>query len=171
VRDVTPFFDAHLHADGLSDEDLRSMACFGLKGALIPARDAVCPTARDLVAHFEELIHIESRRLGRLGIRAYAALGINPARIPWHGLEEVLAAIPRLAGAGRLVAIGEIGLAQGGAREEQVFERQLELARELSLPVIVRTPEREKLRITRRALAMLRACGLEPAPLAHESSE
>ena len=141
-----PLFDAHLHADGLSDQDLAAMADFGVKAALVPARDAVCPSAKDLVAHFEELIHTQARRLKWLGIRPFAALGIHPSRIPWHGLEEVLAAIPRLAAAGRLVAIGEIGLDKADPREEQVFGRQLELAGELNLPVVVRTPERDKLR-------------------------
>ena len=138
------------------------MAHFGLWGALVPARDAVCPSAKDLVSHFEEVILTQARRLKRLGVRPFAALGIHPARIPWHGLDEALAAIPRLAAAGRLVAIGEIGLEAGGPREEQVFERQLELARELNLPVVVRTPEREKPKVTRRVLAILKASGLEP---------
>jgi hypothetical protein len=53
-----------------------------------------------------------------------------------HGLEEVLAAIPR--------------------------GRQLQLAGELNLPVVVRTPERDKLRVTRRALALLRETKIEP---------
>ena len=156
------YFDAHLHADGLSNQDLRSMAVFGLKGALVPARDAVCDSVKDYVAHFEGLIHLQASRLTRLEIKPYAALGIHPARIPWHGLEEILAVIPRLAVAGRLVAIGETGLDKGGPREEQVFERQLKLARELNLPVLAYTPERDKLRITRRVLAILRASGVAP---------
>lgn len=138
------------------------MADFGLRGALVPARDAVCSSAKDLVAHFEELIHTQAVRLEGMGIRAWAALGIHPARIPWHGLDEVLDAIPRLAVNGRLVAVGEVGLWEGGAREEQVLERQLDLARDLNLPVIVGTPERNKARLTRRTLGILRASGLAP---------
>ena len=41
-----PFFDAHLHADGVSDVDLRSMAFFGLEGALVPAGDALIAPPR-----------------------------------------------------------------------------------------------------------------------------
>ena len=167
------YFDAHLHADGLSNEDLKSMALFGLKAALVPARDAVCDSVKDYLAHFEGLIHLQAHRLKKLAIRPYAALGLHPARIPWHGLEEILSAIPRLAVAGRLVAIGEIGLEKGGAREEQVFERQLALARELNLPVIAYTPERDKPRLTRRLLAILRSSGVAPemALVSHANSQ
>lgn len=139
------------------------MALFGLRGALIPARDAVCHSAKGYLAHFEELIHLQTRRLERLGIRPCAALGVHPARIPWHGLDEILEAIPRLAVAGRLVAIGAVGLERGGPREEQVLERQLALARELNLPVITTVPEVDKPKRTRRLLAVLLASGL-PAP-------
>jgi predicted metal-dependent TIM-barrel fold hydrolase len=158
----TAYFDAHLHADGISNQDLRSMAVFGLKGALVPARDAVCDSVKDYLAHFTGLIHLQAQRLSKLGIRPYAALGVHPARIPWHGLEEILDAVPRLAVAGRLVAIGEIGLEKGGPREEQVLERQLELARELGLPVVATTPEHDKLKLTRRVLAILLASGVAP---------
>lgn len=159
------FFDAHLHADGLSNQDLESMALFGLRGALIPARDAVCPSAKDYLAHFEGLIHLQTRRLERLGIRPCAALGVHPSRVPWHGLDQILDAIPRLAVAGRLVAIGEIGLEQGGPREEQVLERQLALAEELNLPVLTAAPERDKPRLTRRLIAILRESPLPPSAI------
>lgn len=138
------------------------MALFGVKAALVPARDAVCDSVKDYVSHFEGLLHLQARRLERAGIRPYAALGVHPARIPWHGLEEILSVIPRLASKGRLVAIGEVGLEKGGPREEQVFERQLQLALELNLPVLATTPARDKARLTRRVLAILRAAGVAP---------
>ncbi len=138
------------------------MAVFGVKGALLPAGDAVCSSAKELLAHFDTLAERERKRLDRAGIKAYLALGIHPARIPWHGVEEILAGIPHRAASGRLVAIGDIGLEKGGEREEQVFLQQLELASELNLPVLVHTPERDKLRITRRTLALLRESGLAP---------
>lgn len=138
------------------------MAWFGLKGALLPAHDAVAASAKELIGHFEDLVGDQSDRLWALGIRPFVALGIHPSRIPWHGVEQVLETIPRLAVGGRVVAIGEIGLEAGGEREEQVFARQLELAKELNLPVLVHTPEKEKLKLTRRVLSMLQESGVEP---------
>lgn len=163
MREAAAYFDLKLHADGLTDQDLRSMECFGVRGALLPAHDGAGADAKGLLAHFDRLVRVESVRLSRLGIRAPVALGVHPSVIPWHGLDEVLAAIPRLAGSGRVAAIGEIGLDLGGAREEQALERQLELARTLRLPAIVHTPERGKERVTRRVLALIRDSGISPS--------
>jgi predicted metal-dependent TIM-barrel fold hydrolase len=61
------------------------------------------------------------------------------------------------------VALGAVGLGAGGELEERVLARQLELARELRLPVVVDTPWRSRERVTKRTLALLRAAELEPA--------
>jgi predicted metal-dependent TIM-barrel fold hydrolase len=102
------------------------------------------------------------RRLRRGGIAGYAAAGVHPRAIPWRGLERLLADLPDVLGRPQVVAVGAIGLDEGGAREVAVFARQLELARELRLPVLVDTPWRAKERLTRRALAMLREHDLDP---------
>jgi len=63
----------------------------------------------------------------------------------------------------RLVALGELGLDQGGEREEEIFSRQLELAAQLRRPAIVHTPDREKPARTRRMLALLKGSPLDPS--------
>jgi predicted metal-dependent TIM-barrel fold hydrolase len=82
--------------------------------------------------------------------------------VPWRGLEALLAELPDFLGRPHVAALGAVGLEEGGEREETVFGRQLELARELRLPVVVHTPWRAKERVTRRALAVLREHELEP---------
>jgi len=157
------FFDAHLGATALSARDLADLRFFGIAGALCPASDAVAPaTAAAIHAAWEDLAGRVVRRLRRGGIAAWAALGVHPRRIPWRGLEALLAELPELLGRPEVVAIGEIGLEEGGAREEQVFARQLAMARELRLPVLVHTPWRDKVRRTRRILALLREADLPP---------
>ncbi len=157
------YFDAHLGATGLSARDLADLEFFGIAGALCPASDAVAPvTAAAIHGAWEELAGRVVRRLRRAGIAAWAALGVHPRRIPWRGLEALLAELPELLGRPEVVAIGEIGLDEGGPREEQVFVRQLEMARELRLPVLVHTPWLDKGRRTRRVLAILREADLAP---------
>lgn len=157
-----PLFDAHLHPETLSDQDLESMRFFGVERALVVAHHFPEPTAPALLEHFEHLLHVQLPRLERLGIRAWAALGIHPRCVPRRGLPEVLERLPDYLRGGRVVALGEIGLHAGGAREEEAVLAQLELARRLRLRVLAHTPTREKERHTRRLLQLLREGGVRP---------
>jgi predicted metal-dependent TIM-barrel fold hydrolase len=62
----------------------------------------------------------------------------------------------------RCVAVGEIGYDDITAAEENLLVRQLELAREKDLPVLVHSPHREKRRGTERNLAILREMEFDP---------
>jgi predicted metal-dependent TIM-barrel fold hydrolase len=157
------FFDAELHPVALRPGDLADLRFFGVEGALAPAGDGLGPATRDgLRRGWDALAPGATRRLRRAGIRGYAAVGIHPRRVPWRGLEALLAELPDFLGRPHVAALGAVGLEEGGEREEAVFGRQLELARELRLRVVVHTPWRAKERVTRRALAVLREHELEP---------
>lgn len=156
-------FDADLHPLGLRGDDLDDLRFFGVAGALAPAGDSAVPATRDAVHRsWEALVPGGVRRLVRAGIAGFAAIGIHPRCIPRRGLEALLAELPELLGRPRVVAVGSIGLEEGGALEESVFSRQLELASELRLPVIVHTPWQRKEQVTRKILAMLREHALDP---------
>lgn len=156
-------FDAHLHAEALSDQDLESMRFFGVTRALVVAHHFPSPTAKTLRLHFDRLVARELPRLERLGIRAWAALGVHPRCIPRRGLGEVIASLPDYFGGGRVAALGETGLHEGGELEEEAFREQLALARGLKLRVLVHTPGQDKERHTRRILTLLRESGVPPA--------
>lgn len=158
-----PLFDAHLHPEGLSDQDLESMRFFGVERALVVAHHFPEPTAKGLRRHFDELVGRQLPRLERLGIRAYAALGVHPRCIPRRGLSEVLQALPDYFQGGRVVALGETGLHSGGEEEEEAFREQLALAKSLKLRVVVHTPVSDKERHTRRILALLQESGVLPS--------
>jgi uncharacterized protein len=154
--------DLHLHADGIPSQDLATLAYFGVRAAVTCARDAGAGTAAGLRRHWDDLVGTETRRLEAAGIRPFVALALHPARIPWHGVDELLRLLPHYFDDPRVVAVGEIGLHDGSEREEEIFSRQLELAARLEKPVIVHTPGREKLQRTRRALALLKDSPVEP---------
>src|SRR5947207_1783435 len=121
------FVDLHLHADGIPGADLATLAYFGVKAAVTCARDAGAGSALDLRKHWDELVGLQTGRLERAGIRPMVALALHPARIPWHGVDELLQRLPHYFDDPRAVALGELGLQEGGEREEEVFSRQLEL--------------------------------------------
>jgi predicted metal-dependent TIM-barrel fold hydrolase len=151
-------FDAQLRAATLRSGDLEDLQFFGVAGAL------VCGEGRpgDVAREWGELAGPVLRRMRRAGLAGYAALGIHPRAIPRRGLEALLAELPEHLGRPRVVAVGPVGLEEGGRREEEVFARQLALAVELRRPVFVHAPSRDRERVTRRALAVLREAGVEP---------
>ena len=157
------FVDLHLHADGIRDADLATLAYFGVKAAVTCARDAGAGSAPELRRHWDELVGLQARRLDLVGIRPMIALALHPARIPWHGVDELLARLPHYFDDPRVVALGELGLQDGGAREEEIFSRQLDLAARLRRPAIVHTPDKEKAARTRRVLALLKSSPLDPS--------
>jgi len=158
-----PLFDAHLHPDGLSDQDLATLRAFGVEAAVALAHHtAPEATSKALLGQFDALLGTHLPRLERAGIRAYAALGVHPQRVPRRGLGEVLAALPGYFRGGKVVALGETGLHRGGELEEECFVEHLALARRLSLRVVVHTPALRKDTLTRRCLALIRAAKVSP---------
>lgn len=160
--DPAPFIDLHLHADGISAQDLSTLAYFGMQAAVTCARDAGLGSADELRRHWDGLVQNETLRLKAASIRPMVALALHPARLPWHGVDELLQRLPHYFDDPRVVALGELGLQEGTAREEDVVARQLKIAAQLRKPVIVHTPARDKLAITRRLLALLRDAPLAP---------
>src|SRR5256885_15284771 len=158
-----PFVDLHLHAEGVSDADLTTLAWFGLRAAVTCASDAGASSAEEVRRHWDGLVTVQADRLRAAGIRPWVALAVHPARIPWHGVDDLLHRLPRYFDDPRVVALGELGLHEGGKREEEVLTRQLQLAARLRRPAIVHTPAKDKLARTRRVLALL-----QDTPLAAE---
>jgi hypothetical protein len=157
------FFDARLLARSLRAADLDDLRFFGVGGALVPMDDAVTPAVADAVRRAWEAIAPRAvRRLRRAGLQGRAALGIHPRCIPWRGLEALLQELPDFLGRPGVAAIGEIGLLEGGPREERLLERQLELAASLRRPVSIAVPWRGREAMTRRLVAVLRDSEVEP---------
>jgi uncharacterized protein len=158
-----PFVDLHLHADGISDADLTTLVYFGLHAAVTCASDAGVTSAADVRRQWDGLAARQVRRLRDAGIRPFVALAIHPARIPFHGVDDLLHRLPRYFDDPRVVALGELGLHAGGEREEELLVRQLELAALLRKPAIVHTPAEGKLAATRRLLTLLKDSAVEPS--------
>jgi predicted metal-dependent TIM-barrel fold hydrolase len=119
----------------LAPRDLGDLAFFDVSGALVlpeePAR-ASAAAVRETWASAAAA----ARRLRKAGFRAVAAAALPPRAIPLRGLEALLADLPAVLDRPEVGAVGRVGLADGGELEERILVRQLELARELRLPVI-----------------------------------
>lgn len=149
-------FDLRVHPQALSDQDLDTFTFFGVDRVLLVADATIHPaTPGAIFEHFERLLSVELPRFERLGLRARVALGVHPAVVPRRGLSQVLETLPAFLREGKVAALGLLGLARGGALEEEALVAQLELAQTLGLPVMIATPNRDREVITRRLLQVL----------------
>ena len=130
------YFDTHAHYDDRTfDEDrdslLAALPGSGVTLVIDPGCDVKSSRAAiELAARYEHV---------------YAAVGIHPEELG-DFTEENLNEIARLAGESKCAAIGEIGLDYywddtHKAEQKELFRRQIELAIELSKPVIVHDRE------------------------------
>jgi predicted metal-dependent TIM-barrel fold hydrolase len=155
-------FDPHLRAGALGSRDVADLRFFGVEGALLPLDGRRAPTSAPQLRRDWDGIAAAVKRLRRAGLGAYAALSIPPGRIPARGTEALLAELPEWLSRRGVAAIGPLGPGSGSPREEELFSRQLEMARELRRPVLVAAPEGERARTIRRAVAVLRESGVAP---------
>ena len=160
------FFDPRIHPATLTDQDLETLQIFGVRGVIVVA-DATAhpPTPEGLFAHFDELLGKQLPRLERSGLRAWAALGVHPRVLPHRGLGQVLEALPGYFKGGKVVALGQLGLAKGDEREEEALLEQLSLAQQFNRPALVSAPGLEKERLTRRLLAALKRSEYSPGKI------
>lgn len=132
-----PIFDTHAHYDSSAFNPDREAVLAALPEAgvaLVVDPGCDLPTSRAALALAEQFPHV------------YAAVGIHPEDCAGY-TDADLDALRQLCRHEKAVAIGEIGLdyywAENPPREfqQQVFRRQLELALELDMPVIIHDRE------------------------------
>lgn len=63
---------------------------------------------------------------------------------------------------GRVVAVGEIGYDDQTPTEDKFFRKQLEMAKEVGLPVLIHTPHRNKKQGTYRSMDVIEEHGIPP---------
>lgn len=158
--------DPHIHGSARTTDDYEAMAAAGVVAVIEPAFWLGQPrtSAGSFRDYFAGLCGWERFRAAQFGIRHYCTIGLNSKEANDEALaEEVLALLPAWAAKEGVVAIGEIGFDDQTAAEERAFRAQLELAKELRLPVMIHTPHRDKRRGTARSMDLCEEHGLDPA--------
>ena len=160
------FIDPHAHMISRTTEDYEAMAAAGIVALIEPAFWIGQPRT-NVGSYSDYLSHImgfERFRAGQFGIRHYCTIGLNSKEANNEALaEDVMEILPRFATKEGVVAIGEIGYDEQPALEDKYFRLQLELAKELELPVMIHTPHRDKKRGTSRSMDVCDEHGLDPS--------
>jgi uncharacterized protein len=153
-------FDPHIHMTSRTTDDYEAMYAAGVRGLVEPSFWLGQP--RTIVDYFDGLVGWERFRAAQFGIAHHATIALNPKEANDPRCIEVLDVLPRYLAKDGVVAVGEVGFDSMTADEEKAFVRQLELAVEHDLPVLVHTPHRDKAAGTQRTLELVAASPLPP---------
>jgi predicted metal-dependent TIM-barrel fold hydrolase len=149
--------EPHIHTIARTVDDYRNMALAGIVACVEPSFWS--GSDRRSVAGFEEyweqMIGHETRRASEQGIRHYVMLGLNPKEACSPVAPQVVEALESYLERIPVVGIGEIGLDQITPEEEEIFRRQLRLAESRRLPVMIHTPQYNKIKGLERILTIL----------------
>ncbi|WP_110686918.1 TatD family hydrolase [Salinicola aestuarinus] len=160
------YIDPHAHMVSRTTDDYEAMAASGVVALVEPAFWVGQPRTfvGTYVDYLSSLVGWERFRAGQFGIRHYCTVGLNSKEANNEALAEgVMEWLPRFAMKEGVVAIGEIGYDEQTPLEDKYFRAQLALAVELSLPVMVHTPHRDKKRGTSRSMDVCEEMGLDPS--------
>ena len=157
-------FDPHIHMTSRTTDDYEAMYAAGVRGLVEPSFWLGQPrtSVGSFVDYFDGLVGWERFRAAQFGIAHHATIALNPKEANDPRCIEVLDVLPRYLAKDGVVAVGEVGFDSMTADEEKAFVRQLELAVEHDLPVLVHTPHRDKAAGTQRTLELVAASPLPP---------
>lgn len=153
------YFDPHIHMLSRTTDDYENMAAAGIVALVEPAFWQGQPRTQPgtFIDYFDSLVGWERFRASQFGIRHYCTIGLNPKEANNTALaEEVMKLIPLYCEKDGVVGVGEIGYDDMTYGEERFFAEQLQIAKDLNLPVLVHTPHRDKKRGTERTIALIR---------------
>ena len=160
------FIDPHIHMSSRTTDDYQAMAKAGIVAVIEPAFWLGQPrtSADSYKDYLSSLVGWERFRASQFGIKHYCTIGLNSKEANNEALaEKVMEILPLYACKEGVVAIGEIGYDDMTPAEDKYFRLQLELAKELNLPVMIHTPHRNKKSGTSRSMDVCLEHGLKPS--------
>jgi len=160
------YIDTHTHMISRTTDDYEAMAAAGVVACIEPAFWLGQPRTNvgSYIDYLSTIVGWERFRAGQFGLRHYCTIGLNSKEANDEELAEaVMEILPRFALKDGVVAIGEIGYDEQTELEDHYFRQQLELAKELRLPVMIHTPHRDKKRGTTRSMDVVEEHGLDPS--------
>jgi len=160
------FIDPHVHMISRTTDDYEAMRRAGVVAVIEPAFWLGQPRTQvgTFQDYYSQLIGFERFRASQFGIRHYCTIGLNSKEANNEALaEQVMELLPRFVCKEGVVGVGEIGYDDQTAAEDKYYRLQLELAKEVSLPVQIHTPHRDKKKGTLRSMEVALEHGLDPS--------
>jgi predicted metal-dependent TIM-barrel fold hydrolase len=168
--------EPHIHMLSRTTDEYKAMYDAGIRACVEPSfwLGANRRYAGSFFDYFRLILEFENIRAGRFGIDHYCAIGMNPKEADDRALaDEVIDGMTPYLDHPRCVALGEIGFNRMTPNEEHALVRQLQIAEERKMPVVLHTPHVDKLRGTLRILDIIKSGGftVERIDVDHNTEE
>ncbi|WP_010180827.1 TatD family hydrolase [Aquimarina agarilytica] len=160
------YIDPHIHMVSRTTDDYEAMRAAGIVAIIEPAFWMGQPrtSVGSFQDYFNSLVNWERFRASQFGIKHYCTIGLNSKEANNEALaEQVMDLLPLYASKEGVVAIGEIGYDDQTKAEDKYFREQIELAKQLKLPIMVHTPHRDKKNGTIRSMDVIKEHGVSPS--------
>jgi len=155
--------EPHIHMYLRTTDDYQAMYRAGIRVAVEPSfwLGSDRRYAGTFFDYFQLILEFETMRAARYGIDHYSCISFNPKEAENKVLvDEVLAGMGEYLDHPRCVGVGEIGLNNITENEIYAFRRQLLMAEERKMPVIVHLPHFNKPKGARIIVDILKAEGV-----------
>lgn len=155
--------EPHIHMYSRTTDDYQAMWQAGIRVIVEPAfwlgqNRRYAGTFYDYFAH---ILEFETERARKFGIDHYAAIAVNPKECDDLALaNEVIDGMDEYLDHPRCVAMGEIGMNMNTENEIACFRRQLLIAEERAMPVVIHLPHIPKKEGARIAVDIIKAEGV-----------
>jgi predicted metal-dependent TIM-barrel fold hydrolase len=150
--------EPHIHMYSRTTDDYQAMYKAGIRACVEPSfwMGANRRYTGTFFDYFLLILDFETVRARRFGIDHFAAISLNPKEAEDQVLaDEVIDGLAEYLDHPRAVALGEIGFNNITPNEEHAFVRQLIIAKERDIPVIVHLPHNDKLRGAQRTAEII----------------
>ena len=157
-------WEPHIHMISRVTDDYEKMAAAGITHITEPQFWLGQPrtSVGSFIDYFHHLTEYEVARAADYGIKHYCNIGLNPKEANDDRVnKDVMAILPELVKHPLCLAIGEIGLDSHTPTEEEYLRKQLELAKQTNMPIMVHTPHREKFKGTKRIIDICKEVGMD----------
>lgn len=160
---MKPMIEPHIHMISRTTDEYMAMRAHGIRVCVEPSfwQGANRRYAGSFFDYFRLSLEFEHTRAARFGVDHWSAIGMNPKEAEDRKLaDEVIDGMGEYLDHPRCVALGEIGFNNITENEEHALIRQLRMAEERKMPVVLHLPHFNKLEGIRRVLAIIKAEGL-----------
>jgi predicted metal-dependent TIM-barrel fold hydrolase len=158
-------FDPHVHMYSRTMDDYDRMSLSGVEVIVEPSfwLGSTRRSPHTFFDYFQHILEFEPERARKFGISHYSCIAMNPKEANNLDLAmEVIEGLEPYLDHPRCLALGEIGFDKNTDAEEEVMRRQLRIAKEKGILVMVHTPHTEKAEGTERTIRVLREEQMDP---------